>query len=408
MTKTVLRKYAKLVAKIGANVQENQEVIINAQLDQVEFVSYVVEECYKLGAKSVTVDWGTPPAIAKTQVKYESVETLSEVPNWKIEKIKHQVEVKPARIHIMSAAPDAMKGIDQAKLAKARMASYPILKPYQDKLNNQYQWTIVAVPSVEWAKQVFPNLPKKAAVDSLWEAILTTARVTEDPIKSWNEHNEDLLQRCNYLNSLGIDYLEYKSINGTDFKVWLMEESKWCGGGETTLSGVYFNPNMPTEECFTSPKKGLAEGTLVASKPLSYNGELIEDFSFEFKDGKVVDCHARVGEELLKQMVFMDEGAAYLGECALVPFESPVNQTGVLFLNTLFDENAVCHFALGRGFTDCIKDFEKYTQEDYIKMGLNQSMIHVDFMIGTKDLTINAYTKDGKKVEIFKNGTWAF
>ena len=287
MTKKILRKYAKLVAGVGANVQKDQEVIINANVDQVEFVSLVVEECYKLGAKSVTVDWSTPPSILKSIVKYESVETLAEVPNWKIEKIKHQIKTIPARIHIMSSAPDAMKGIDQAKLAKSRMMSYPILKPLQEELNNKYQWTIVAVPSVEWAQQVFPTLPKKAAVDSLWEAILTTARVVDDPIKAWNEHNKNLLDRCNYLNSLNIDYLEYKSSNGTDFKVGLMNESVWCGGGETTIGGVYFNPNMPTEECFTSPKKGLAEGKVVATKPLSYNGELIENFYFIFKEGKV-------------------------------------------------------------------------------------------------------------------------
>lgn len=408
MTKKILKSYAELVAKVGVNVQKNQEVIINASVDQVEFVSLVVEECYKCGAKSVTVDWATPPSILKNIVKYETVETLAEVPNWKIEKIKHQVNTLPARIHIMSSAPDAMKGIDQAKLAKSRMMSYPIIKPFQDELNNKYQWTIVAVPSVEWAKKVFPVLPRKAAVDSLWEAILTTARVTSDPIKAWDLHNKNLLERCNYLNSLNIDYLEYKSSNGTNLKVGLMEQSLWCGGGETTLGGVYFNPNMPTEECFTSPKKGVAEGKVVATKPLSYNGELIENFYFVFKEGKVVECHAERGVELLKQMVSMDDGAAYLGECALVPFESPVNKTGILFYNTLFDENAVCHFAIGRGFTDCIKDFSKYTNKEMEEMGLNQSMIHVDFMIGSSDLSIDAYTKDGKKVSIFKDGTWNF
>ena len=184
MTKKVLKKYAELVARVGANVQKDQEVIINASVDQVEFVSLVVEECYKLGAKSVTVDWSTPASILKNIVKYETVETLAEVPNWKIEKIKHQIKTIPARIHIMSSAPDEMKGIDQAKLAKSRMMSYPILKPLQEELNNKYQWTIVAVPSEKWAKLVFPNLPKKAAMDSLWEAILTTARVTNYPFKA--------------------------------------------------------------------------------------------------------------------------------------------------------------------------------------------------------------------------------
>ena len=408
MTKKVLKSYAELVAKVGANVQPNQEVIINANVDQVEFVSLVVEECYKLGAKSVTVDWNTPASILKSIVKYETVETLGEVPNWKVEKMKHYCKTIPARIHIMSSAPDEMKGLDQAKLAKSRMLAYPILKPYQDELSNKYQWTIVAVPSAKWAKKVFPNLSKTEAIKKLWDAILTTARVTKDPIKAWDEHNKNLLERCNYLNRLNIDYLHYQSSNGTDFKVGLMDESVWCGGGETTLSGVYFNPNMPTEECFTSPKKGVAEGKVVSTKPLSYNGELIENFYFEFKDGKVVNTYAEKGAELLKQMVSMDEGAAYLGECALVPFESPVNQTGLLFYNTLFDENAVCHFAVGRGFPDCFKDFEKYSMKEMKEKGLNESMIHVDFMIGSSDLSIDAYTKDGKKVSIFKDGTWSF
>ena len=212
MTKKILRKYAKLVAGVGANVQKDQEVIINANVDQVEFVSLVVEECYKLGAKSVTVDWSTPPSILKSIVKYDSVETLAEVPNWKIEKIKHQIKTIPARIHIMSSAPDAMKGIDQAKLAKSRMMSYPILKPLQEELNNKYQWTIVAVPSVEWAQQVFPTLPKKAAVDSLWEAILTTARVIDDPIKAWNEHNKNLLDSVRYYYELALEIKDNKDI----------------------------------------------------------------------------------------------------------------------------------------------------------------------------------------------------
>lgn len=408
MKKSIIKKYAQLVAKVGANVQKNQEVIIRANIDQVEFVSLVVEECYKLGAKSVVVDWSTHPSILKTQVKYESVETLAEVPTWKIEKMKHQVETNPVRISIMSSAPDAMKGIDQRKLAQANMKTYPIMKPYIEKMNNQYQWTIVAVPSLEWAKQVFPNLSNKQAVEALWNAILTTARVTDDPIKAWEEHNNDLLKRCDYLNSMEIDYLEYHSNNGTDFKVWMLDKCQWLGGGETSLRGVYYNPNMPTEECFITPIKGRAEGKVVATKPLSYNGELIEDFSFVFKEGRVVECHAKKGEELLKQMISMDEGAAYLGECALVPFESPVNQTGVLFYNTLFDENAVCHLALGRGFSDCVKEYEKYLPKDFDDMGINNSMIHVDFMIGSRDLNIDAHTKDGKVVPIFKNGTWAF
>lgn len=408
MKKSIIKKYAYLAANIGANVQKGQEVLIKANVDQVEFVSYVVEACYKLGAKLVSVEWNNPPQILKTQVKYETVETLSEVPNWKIEKLKHQVETNPARIHILSSAPDAMKGINQQKLSAANKNTYPIIKPFIEQMDNQYQWTIVAVPSKEWAKIVFPNMTQSKAVEALWEAILKAARVTNDPIASWKEHNEDLLNRCNYLNSLNIDYLHYSSTNGTDFKVWMLDKCQWLGGGGTSLRGIYYNPNIPTEECFTTPIKGKAEGKVVATKPLSYNGELINDFYLIFKEGKVIECRAKEGEDLLKQMISMDEGASYLGECALVPFESPVNQTGLLFYNTLFDENAVCHLALGRGFNDCVKDFDKYTQKEMEEMGINSSMIHVDFMIGSRDLNINAHTTDGKIIPIFKNGTWAF
>ncbi len=408
MKKSNLQKYAHLVAKVGANVQPGQEVIIRAEVDQVEFVSYVVTECYKLKASEVTVDWNLPASIKKTKVKYETVEKLAELPTWRIEKMKHQVKTNPVIIHIMSSAPDALKGLDQAKLSKANMIMYPIMKPFIEQMNNHYQWTIVAVPSVEWAKKVFPNLSKKQAVEALWDAILKTARVTDDPIKAWELHNQDLLNRCNYLNSLDIDYLEYHSNNGTDFKVWMLDQCQWLGGGETSLRGIYYNPNMPTEECFITPIKGRAEGHVVATKPLSYNGDLIENFSFTFKNGKVESYHAEKGEELLKQMLSMDEGASYLGECALVPFESPVNQTGILFYNTLFDENAVCHLALGRGFSDCVKDYEKYSQQDFDQMGINNSMIHVDFMIGSEDLKITAHLKNGTDVPIFVNGTWAF
>ncbi len=408
MKKSIMQKYAHLVAKVGVNVQPNQEVIIRADIDQAEFVSYVVTECYKLKASQVTIDWNNPPTIKIAQVKYETVEKLAEFPNWKIEKMKHQVETNPARINIISSAPDALKGLDQNKLNKASRLSYPIMKRFIEQMNNHYQWTIVAVPSVKWAKKVFPNLSKKQAVEALWAAILKTARVTDDPVKAWDLHNQDLLARCNYLNSLDIDYLEYRSSNGTDFKVWMLDKCQWLGGGETSLRGVYYNPNMPTEECFITPVKGRAEGKVVATKPLSYNGELIEDFEFTFKNGKVVEYHAKKGEELLKQMLSMDEGAAYLGECALVPFESPVNQTGVLFYNTLFDENAVCHLALGRGFSDCVKDYEKYSPQEFDEMGINNSMIHVDFMIGSSDLSIDAHLRDGKVVPIFINGTWAF
>ena len=408
MKKSILKKYAKLTAKVGANVQKEQDVVIYASVDQEELVSYVVEECYKLGARKVTVEWNSD-RVTKLAYLKESVKTLSEVTPITIEKQKYFNSKLPAMIYIDSDDPDGLKGINQSKMTEVAKNRYPILKPYRDERDNKYQWTIIGAPSKAWAKKVFPNLSSKKAIEKLWEAILFTSRCNDDPIKAWNEHNADLAKRTEYLNSLDIDYLEYKSSNGTDFKVWLNDKVSWEAGGETTLgSNIFFNPNIPTEECFTSPIKGKAEGKVVATKPLSYQGQLIENFSIIFKNGKAVEVHAEKNEELLKHMISMDEGACYLGECALVPYDSPINNLGILFFNTLYDENCCCHLALGRGFTNLVKDYQNYTNEELYEMGINDSSIHVDFMIGSKDLNITAHLKDDKKVEIFKDGNWAF
>jgi len=407
MKKSQLKKYAKLVVKMGVNVRRGQEVVISAALDQPEFVTMVAEEAYKAGASRVTVEWGHQP-LARIGVNYMSLDTLGTVPEWQKAKMQHYVDKLPAQIHIMSQDPDGLKGIDQAKAAQAQVKTFPIMKPYRDAMENKYQWTIVAVPGEGWAKKVFPDLPKKKAVAALWDAILTSARITDNPIKSWKEHNADIQKRCEYLDSLNLDYLHFKSPEGTDFKVWMIPEARWLGGGETTISGRFYNPNMPTEETFTTPMKGKAEGKVVASMPLSYKGELIEDFSVTFKDGKVSAVSAKRNQNLLEQMISMDEGAKMLGEVALVPFESPIRQSGVLFYNTLFDENAACHLALGRGFSNAIKNYDKYSKEDFAKLGVNESMIHVDFMIGTRELTITGFSRDGRQIPIFKHGSWAF
>ena len=408
MKKSMLKKYAHLIAKVGGNVQKGQDVWVLANVDQEELVNFIVEDCYKLGARRVFVRW-LSDKINKTMYQRESVEALSEIPNFEIERQKYLVEKNPVMIYIESSDPDGMKGVDQEKLAQVMQNTYPIIKPFRDQRENKYQWVIAGAASPEWAKKVFPNLSKKKAVEALWDAILKTSRCTDDPIKAWKEHNKDLEKRTDYLNSLNLDYLHYTSSNGTDFKVWLLPNALWMAGGERTLgSNIFYNPNIPSEECFTSPEKGKAEGIVYSAKPLSYNGELIENFSIRFENGKAVEVKAEKGEELLKQMINMDPNACYLGECALVPFDSPINNTGILFYNTLYDENAACHLALGHGFTNCIKDYDKYSQEELIKMGINDSAIHVDFMIGSKDLNIVGYTRDGKQIQIFKNGNWAF
>ena len=407
MKKTVLREYAKLIVRCGVNVQKGQEVIIYADLDQPEFVQMVVEEAYKAKAKQVTVEWRYQP-LEKIHVRYQSVKTLGTVTEWQKAKQEYMCEVIPCRIHIMSEDPDGLKGINMTKVSKARQLSYPIMKPYRDRRENKEQWCIAAVPGKAWAKKVFPELRPAAAMEKLWEAILSTSRVTEDPIKAWEEHNADMQARCDYLNSLNIRSLHYTADNGTDLTVGLIEESCWRGGGDTSLQGIYFNPNIPTEECFISPKRGEAEGIVYSSKPLAYRGQLIENFFFRFEGGKVVECGAEKGADILQTIVEMDEGAAYLGECALVPQKSPISESGILFYNTLFDENAACHLAIGMGFADTIKDFQDKTLEECREMGINDSMVHEDFMIGCDSMNIDATCADGSVVAIFRNGNWAF
>ena len=407
MKKTVLRNYANLIATTGINVQKGQEVFITAQLDQPEFVKMVVEACYRAGAKRVVVDWDYQP-LQKIHIRYRSQKNLNTVSDWEEARLKHSVEEIPCRIYLVSEDPDGLKGINQTKLAKAQQARYKIIKPYRDQIENKDQWCIAAVPGEAWAKKIFPNLSKHQAIEKLWEAILAASRVDDDPIAAWKAHNEDLANRCNYLNSLNIETLVYRSSNGTDFRVGMIPEAEFKGGADTSLQGIYFNPNIPSEEVFISPMRGVAEGIVYATKPLSYQDQLIENFSVRFEGGKAVEVHAEKNEELLKQLISMDEGSAYLGECALVPYDSPIQNSGLLFYETLFDENAACHLALGMGFADTIKDFDKYTLEECRAMGINDSMIHEDFMIGSEDLDIDAITRDGRTVPIFRNGNWAF
>ncbi len=407
MQKKRLRNYARLIAVMGINVQKGQEVFVSAGLDQPEFVQMVVEECYKAGASRVVVDWDYQP-LAKTQVRYRSLRNLSRLTEWEEARWKHYVKTIPCRIYLDSDDPDGSKGLNQKKWAKARQATYPVIRAYRDQIENKYQWCIAAVPGAAWAKKLFPELSKKQAVEKLWEVILDTSRVDEDPIAAWKAHNRDLEERCRFLNELGIETLKYHAGNGTDFSVGMIPEAEFKGGGEWSLQNIFFNPNIPSEEVFISPMRGVAEGTVVSSMPLSYMGELIENFSFRFENGRVVECRAEKNEALLKEMVAMDEGAAYLGECALVPYDSPIRRSGILFYNTLFDENAACHLALGMGFADSIRGYQNYSLEECRRMGINDSMIHTDFMIGTADMSIDAVTRDGQTVAIFRDGNWAF
>lgn len=408
MKQEQLQKYAELLAKVGLNIQKGQIVFIEAALDQPDFVTMVVEECYKAGAAEVYVDWSHQP-VSKLSSQYQSLESLSTLKPWGRAKWQYKADNYACRLWLESEDPDGMKGADQEKMSKARQAIYPEIKPFRTALENKHQWCIAAVPGKAWAKKVFPDLSEEDAVEAMWKAILHTSRADgDDPIGAWKAHNDDLDARCAYLNGLGLKYLEYKSANGTDLTVELLEDGIFAGGNEKTLQGGVFNPNIPTEEVFTSPKAGAVEGIVYSTKPLSYMGELIENFSMRFEGGKVVEVKAEKGEELLKKMVSMDEGAARLGECALIPYDSPINESGILFYNTLFDENASCHFAVGFGFNECLKGFESLTDEECKQRGINDSMIHVDFMIGSRDMSIVGVTKSGERVQIFKDGNWAF
>lgn len=408
MRKSQLKKYAKLLVKTGLNVKKGQSVFVQAGTDQPEFVALVVEECYKAGAREVYVEWYYQPT-EKLNAVYMSQEDLSRLTPWNEAKWAYKAEKFACRLFIESEDPDGMKGIDVQKMSAARKALFPQVKKYRDILENRHQWCIAAVPGEAWAKKVFPKLSGKRAVEKLWQAILYTSRADgKNPIAAWKEHNAALKKRCEYLNALSLTALEYKSANGTDFKVWLNEDGVFAAGSEKTRDGRVFHPNIPSEEVFTSPKAGKAEGIVYSTKPLSYQGELIENFSVRFTGGKVTEVKAEKGEEQLKKMVEMDEGAAMLGECAIIPFDSPINNSGILFYNTLFDENASCHLALGKGFNECLKNYGAYSDEECKRRGINDSMIHVDFMIGSRDMNITGITAGGERVAILKDGNWAF
>ena len=408
MDKNKLRSYAELIARLGVNVQPGQEVIIRSEPEQMEFLEMLTEQCYLAGASKVTVEWRCQ-ALQKLDIKYQSDEVLGRVEPWEEQRLKEKSEKLPANIYLDSDDPDGLAGIDQDKWAKAQQARYKVTKPYRDAMENKYQWCVAAVPGVKWARKVFPRLDDETAMEKLWEAILKCSRADEDPVEAWRAHNARLKARCEWLNSLKLRRLVYKSeMSGTDFNVGLIPQMLFMGGAEGLPdSGVLYDANIPSEEVFTTPMKGDVEGLAVATRPLSYRGVLIENFSVRFEKGRAVEVHAEKNEEALRLMIAMDDGASMLGECALVPYNSPIRESGILFYNTLFDENASCHLALGDGYSSCLEDFEKYTLEETRALGVNESMIHEDFMIGTPDLCITGITEDGREVPIFVNGDWA-
>ena len=407
MKKSLIKNYAKLIARVGASVQPGQHVVIAAQTEACAFIAVLAEECYAAGAAKVTVEWENAQLL-KLASRFEEGKELAAVRPWEEEKLKERVEAPPVRIKILSADPDGMKGADRDKLTLAEMAHSVIVKPYNDAMTNRYQWCVAAVPSAGWAKKVFPSLRANAAVEKLWELILQVSRADgRDPLTDWMWHNRALREKCDKLNALHLAALEYESANGTHLRVGLIGSARFIAGRKRTVSGAHFNPNIPTEECFTTPKRGEAEGVVYAVKPLSYSGELIEGFWLRFKEGRVVEYGAKKNAALLGKLLAMDEGASYLGECALVPYDSPINNTGVLFYNTLFDENACCHLALGRGYSNTIEGFETLDKDAFAALGVNDSSVHVDFMIGAEDLRITGVTESGQRIPVFVGGNWS-
>ena len=407
ITDSILRKYAELIVRTGANVQPGQVVQLTISVEQHEFAAMVTEACYKAGAKKVNIDW-TCDAVSRANFLYADQEVLSKVLPWEEAKQQQMVEDLPCRIFVVSEDPDAMNGVDPEKLSAVAQSRARVLKPYRNAIDGRHQWAIAAYPSEKWAQKCFPGAAD--AVDRLWDAILKTVRVTEDndPVAEWKAHTDFLEEKAAWLNAQGFSSMHYTSANGTNFTVDLIPGAKWAGAGDVNpLNGAFYIPNMPTEEIFTSPVAGKCEGTLVAVKPLSWNSQIIDGFSITFENGRAVSCHAEKGQALLERMLHMDEGAGMLGEVALVPKESPVNQCGFLFYETLFDENACCHCAVGMGFKEVLPDGNDLTMEQAKERGINDSIIHVDFMVGADDLSIDGIRPDGSTEAVFRNGTWA-
>ena len=407
MDQVKIRNYARLIARVGANIQKGQEVNIIANIETAPFVRILVEELYDAGASFVDVSWqdNELSILTTNKADFEKISHLNE-----IEKARHEhnIKVHPARIWIDSDDPHAMDGIDLERQSRIHSVKGKEIRFYRDQYDDECQWCIAGVPSLKWAKSVFPELSDDEAVEKLWEYILKTSRAFDgDPMKNWEEHDKNLVNHMTLLNNLKLKSLHYVSKKGTDLYVELLENVIWEAGGENTKTEkIRFQPNIPTEECFTSPNKFKTHGIVYSTKPLNYNGILIEDFSIRFEEGKAVEVHAKKGEEALKKMIALDENACYLGECALVAYHSPINNLNTIFFSTLYDENASCHLALGDSFQNLIIGYENTPKEDIEKLPLNKSIVHTDFMIGDETLNIFGTTVDGKEIQIFKDGDW--
>jgi aminopeptidase len=403
-----LHKYAELAVKVGANVQKGQTLIINTSIDAAELVRLIVKQAYEQGAYHVKVNWSDDTV---TRLRYDMAaeESFLDEPKWYAGEMLELVQKGAAVLHIVSSDPDLLNGVSTQRLQNHQVTYRKAMTTYRElQMSDKFSWSIIAVPSKAWAAKVFPHLPEDIQVDALWEAIFKAVRVDQpDPIAAWEQHIANLSSKAAYLNDKNYKKLHYIA-QGTDLTIELPEGHLWVAADSINKDGNSFLANLPTEEVFTAPLKTGVNGTVASTKPLSYNGNIIDEFKITFKDGKIVDYSAKVGEASLKQLVELDEGSSYLGEVALVPHGSPISESGVLFYNTLFDENASNHLAIGCSYAFNLKGGKEMAKEQLEQAGMNQSLAHEDFMVGSADMDIFGITEDGEKEQIFAKGNWAF
>lgn len=406
-----LQKYAQLAIRKGVNLQEGQILIINTSVNAVDMTRLCVEEAYLAGAKEVVVFY-QDDYITKSRFLYEDEETLCKVRDWIIDSKMDYLKEGACFLQIISNIPGILKDVDPSKISKQQLALASAGKETNQYMTmNKTQWCIVSIANKEWADIVFPGFTgSKCVADELMDRIYSAVHVEagNDPIQEWTNLNQNFAQRVKILNDYNLKALHFINELGTDITIALVDHHIWVGGSEHTINGIEFNPNIPTEEIFTMPKKTGVNGKVFASKPLNFNGTLIEEFYFEFKDGKVIDFDAKHGKEALAQLVHFDEGSCYLGEVALVPYDSAISNSGILFYNTLFDENASCHLALGNAYPMNVQEGVDMSEDGLQAAGANHSMTHIDFMFGTYDLNITGICQDGTNVAIFKNGNFVF
>lgn len=403
-----LDKYAELAVKVGVNIQPGQPLYIGASTDSVEFVRLVTKKAYEAGARHVFVDW-SDDEISRLRYELAPEDSFSDFPAWIPQMREELVGMNAAFMNIVSQSPDLLKGIDPMRIANFQKAAGQALESYRQAVqSDKVSWTVIAAPSQAWAAKVFADLPEEDQVPALWEAIFKAVRAdVEDPVEAWKKHDETLHEKADHLNKRKYTKLHYTA-PGTDLTIGLPEGHIWAGAGSINAQGASFMANMPTEEVFTVPHKDRIDGFVSSTKPLSYGGNIIDQFKITFKDGRITEVEAEQGENVLKHLIEADEGAKSLGEVALVPHSSPISTSGLLFYNTLFDENASNHLAIGSAYAFCIEGGKEMNSEELKKYGLNQSITHVDFMIGSDKMDIDGILEDGTAEPILRGGEWAF